>query len=168
MEHYLCPVCRAPMNRDLSGHMPKMRHVQITLLTILASALCYLTLGVQAAAKSLLVYLPFWAIFEFLHWVQMRESLQCRVCDFDPMLYQKDWRKARLKVEGKMTKVHKEIEAEIQARIERLRPLAQKVAASTETAKTQSVPTEAAKTSRENAEAAASKTESQAKTLNSL
>ena len=32
----------------------------------------------------------------------MRQNVQCEVCDFDPILYKKDWRKARLQVETKM------------------------------------------------------------------
>ncbi len=118
---YLCPVCRAPMERELNGRLPFIRHVQMTLLTILISALAYLTMGPGVALKAAVLYLPLWALFEFLHWIQLRETLKCTACDFDPMLYQRDWKKARSQVEGRMTKIHDGLEAEIAARIQGLK-----------------------------------------------
>jgi hypothetical protein len=121
MSQYLCPVCRAPMKRDLKARISLLRHFQILLLTISLVGLAYLVIGPYAAMKASIVYLPIWAIFEFLHWVQMREALNCKVCDFDPMLYQRDWKRARARIEQKMTKVHDNLELEIKARIDRVK-----------------------------------------------
>ncbi len=120
MSQYLCPVCRAPMNRDLSPRIPFIRHFQIALLTTSLVGLVYLLIGPYAAMKASIVYFPIWAVFEFLHWVQMREALNCKVCDFDPMLYQRDWKRARARIEQKMTKVHDNLEIEIKARIDKV------------------------------------------------
>ncbi len=54
-------------------------------------------------------YLPLWAIAEYLHGINMRNSLKCGVCHFDPLLYGRDWRAARGKVEQKLGESMKDI-----------------------------------------------------------
>jgi hypothetical protein len=100
-------------------------HSQIFLLAIFFSGLAYFAFGWEGAIKSSIVYLPLWAGAEFLHWVKMRQSTKCLACGFDPILYQKDWRKAREQVETKLRTVVDSILnqqiAEERARLKKLR-----------------------------------------------
>lgn len=58
--------------------------------------------GMESASRVAFFYLPLWAFAEYLHGVRMRHSVKCEVCDFDPLLYKKDWRAARKIVEEKL------------------------------------------------------------------
>lgn len=58
--------------------------------------------GIESASRVAFFYLPLWAFAEYLHGVRMRHSVKCEVCDFDPLLYKKDWRAARKIVEEKL------------------------------------------------------------------
>jgi hypothetical protein len=92
-------------------------------LTILAlAAFCYLLKGWGLALRSLFFYLPLWASMEFAHWVRMRQATKCATCGFDPILYRKDWRAARRKVEERLG----ELAGQLQARAEEQKKLEMK------------------------------------------
>jgi hypothetical protein len=99
---HFCPVCRAPVKNHLHDSLTLKTHIQIVLITLFVSGLVHLIFGFEAALKSTVVYFIFWAIAEFLHWAQMRDRTKCRACGFDPILYRKDWRKARDQVESRL------------------------------------------------------------------
>lgn len=90
------------------------------MITIVLCAAVYLALGPWAALKATLGYLPLWTAAEWLHWLQLREALRCKVCDFDSMLYRRDWRAARRRVEIKMQGLSDEMQARIQKEITRI------------------------------------------------
>ena len=99
---HFCPVCRAPAQSALVDSLSFRSHLQVFSLTSLVSGVAYLFFGIEGAVKASFSYLPMWAIAEFIHWTQMRERTKCRACGFDPILYRKDWRKARAQVETKL------------------------------------------------------------------
>jgi hypothetical protein len=117
MTKYLCPVCRAPFDRNLQSRLSGTTHLRLALITIALVAGTYALLGTEAAIKSAFFYIPLWGLTEFGHWVRMREAAQCRVCDFDPMLYQRDWRAARAKIETRMNKLSAEMQDRIYAQV---------------------------------------------------
>jgi len=101
-QNVFCPVCRSPRKADLRDHLSAKTHVQILAVVMtLASSLLLLS-GWPAAIKSLLFYLPLWGICEFVYGVRVREATKCPTCHFDPVLYRRDWRAARVKVEKKL------------------------------------------------------------------
>lgn len=99
---YLCPVCRAPRNVELSDLLPATTHLRIGLITFAISGIGYLIGGPAVAWKLSVSYLPLWAGSEFFHWAKMREATKCLTCDFDPVLYQKNPMEARKRVEAKL------------------------------------------------------------------
>jgi hypothetical protein len=96
---HFCPVCRAPTKSTLKDSLPLGIHIRVFSLTTFFVGLGYFFFEIEGAIKASVSYLPLWAISEFLHWAQMRERTKCRACGFDPILYRKDWRKARSLVE---------------------------------------------------------------------
>jgi hypothetical protein len=109
MAQYLCPVCRAPRKTQLKDDLPLSSHLKILSSVLALSSLSYLLGGWDLAWRACFLYLPFWAISEFIHWVKMREAAKCQACGFDPILYQKDWRAARHKIENRMGNVIEEL-----------------------------------------------------------
>ena len=95
-------------------------YVQLILITTLLCAGVYLALGPWAAAKAVLGFLPLWTLAEWVHWLRIREALRCRVCDFDSMLYRRDWKAARRKVEIKMQGLSEDMQARIRNEIVRI------------------------------------------------
>jgi hypothetical protein len=43
-----------------------------------------------------------WSVAEFVHWARIRQAAKCGTCDFDPILYQKNWKAARARVENRL------------------------------------------------------------------
>jgi hypothetical protein len=99
---YICPVCRCPRDVHLSDALSLSFHLRlITFLSALALVL-WVWGGWEQAAVSVFLYLPIWSLAEFLHWARVRQAAKCSQCDFDPILYRKDWKAARLRVETKL------------------------------------------------------------------
>lgn len=90
------------------------------MITTVLCAAVYFALGPWAAVKATLAYLPLWTGAEWFHWLHLREALRCKTCDFDSMLYQRDWRAARRRVEIKMQGLSDEMQARIQKEIVRI------------------------------------------------
>jgi hypothetical protein len=61
------------------------------------------------AFRLAMLYLPIWAVLEFAHWAEQKAQTKCRTCDFDPFLYQKDWRAARVAVELRLNGIKSEM-----------------------------------------------------------
>jgi len=76
------------------------------MLTLACCALVFLLLGALPALKTSPLYFVFLGVAELIHWSQMRQNIKCDVCDFDPILYKEDWKKARARVEAKMQKAY--------------------------------------------------------------
>jgi hypothetical protein len=117
MAKYLCPVCRAPFERELQGRLSGTTHLRLSVLTVALIAGSYFLFGLEASLKSAFFYFPLWGLTEFGHWVRMRDAAQCRVCDFDPMLYQRDWRAARSKIEVRMNRLSAEVQERIYTQV---------------------------------------------------
>jgi hypothetical protein len=109
MTRYLCPVCRAPRKTNLKDELPFSAHLRIGVTVISVSSICYLVSGLELAGRTAFLYLPLWAVSEFVHWVKMREAAKCSACGFDPVLYQRDWRAARSRVENRLGDVAEEL-----------------------------------------------------------
>lgn len=97
-----------------------MTHLRLSLLSLSLMGLAYVGLGPTAAAKAAFVYFPLWGLTEFVHWVKVREDARCRICDFDPLLYHRDWRAARMRIETRMNQLSKEMQERIQAKVRQL------------------------------------------------
>ena len=107
------------------GQLPSSKlglkaYVQLVLITMFICAATYFLLGPWAATKASLVFLPLWTLSEWVHWLKIREALRCRTCDFDPMLYRRDWRAARRQVEIKMQGLSEDMQARIRTEIKRI------------------------------------------------
>jgi hypothetical protein len=120
MSRYLCPVCRSPLGALPASKLGLKAYVQLALITTLICAATYFLLGSWAATKASLVSLPLYMVAEWVHWLKLREALRCRTCDFDPMLYRRDWRAARRKVEVKMQGLSQEMQTRIRGEIKRI------------------------------------------------
>ncbi|MEO5668076.1 MAG: hypothetical protein ABIR96_08455 [Bdellovibrionota bacterium] len=120
MSRYLCPVCRSTMGNLPSSKLGLKAYVQILLITTVICAAVYFPLGPWAAARAALVFLPLWTAAEWVHWLKIREAFRCRTCDFDSMLYRRDWKAARRKVEIKMQGLSDELQARIKTEITRI------------------------------------------------
>ncbi len=81
------------------------------MLTAAISGLAYFFGGATLALKTLYSYLPLWALAEFAHGIHLREMTKCRVCGFDPILYKRDWKAARIKVELKLNALSANLKA---------------------------------------------------------
>lgn len=114
--HYMCPVCRAPRQTELTDHIAWKTHLQIALCTAACMGFLYYQGGGGLAWRGLFLYLPAWAFAEFLHGARMREATKCRVCDFDPVLYKKDPLAARRLVEKKMNHYVADLRTKLQQR----------------------------------------------------
>lgn len=105
MAYYICPVCRAPKKANFQDRLPAATHARIALsLTFLITALVAGGAG-PWAFKLALMYFPIWGALELTHWVEQRQQTKCRSCDFDPFLYQRDWRAARAAVEFRLNTI---------------------------------------------------------------
>lgn len=105
MHYYICPVCRSSKKANLQDRLPAITHMRIALsLGILIGALTLAGMGLWSL-KLALLYFPVWGVLEFAHWVEQREQTRCRVCNFDPFLYQRDWRSARAQVELRLNTI---------------------------------------------------------------
>jgi hypothetical protein len=121
MARFLCPVCRAPRDVDLREHISLDAHLKIASTALALASLGYHFRGVLFAFKlTLFVYLPLWAISEFLHWARVRRDSRCPHCHFDPILYKKDWKAARVVVETRLMGIAQAREEERKARAERI------------------------------------------------
>jgi hypothetical protein len=108
MAHYICPVCRSPRKLNLQDKMPAMTHVRITVsLGMLIGALMIGGAG-PWVFKLALLYFPIWGAMELIHWAEQKSQTVCRACNFDPFLYQKDWRAARASVETRLNTIKAE------------------------------------------------------------
>ncbi len=117
----LCPVCRAPRRENLKDSIGSLKHFQIALITLAICGIGFLIDGFPLAAKCLLFYLPFWAVADFLHGIQMREATKCPACGFDPVLYKRDWKAARAEVEVRLQKIVDELRAQHEVVLDRTR-----------------------------------------------
>lgn len=117
----ICPVCRAPRNEKLTDNISPYRHLQLLLITLAICGLGYLIGGLPLALKLVIVYLPFWAVADYFHGIQMRKATQCPTCNFDPVLYRRDWKAARDQVEARLQKVVDDLRAQHLALIEKAR-----------------------------------------------
>jgi hypothetical protein len=111
MPRYLCPVCRAPRREDLRDDLTFETHFKMAFTILALAAFCYLLKGWGLAFRSLFFYLPLWAGMEFVHWVRVRQATKCAACGFDPILYRKDWRAARRKVEARLGELSTQLRA---------------------------------------------------------
>jgi len=135
MSKYLCPVCRAPRKSDLKDDLPFSSHLKIFISVGTIVSLSYLVGSWDLAWRTAFLYLPFWAISEFIHWVKMREAAKCFACGFDPILYQRDWRAARHQIENRMGHVIEELKNQgrfIPSKMRQYAPQGQAQSANTE------------------------------------
>lgn len=91
-------------------------HLRLGAAVGIIAACTALLSGPGLAFKSLFLYLPLWAVGEFLQGKKARGLTRCQTCHFDPMLYARDWRAARKLVEAKLGSLSTEITQRIQQR----------------------------------------------------
>lgn len=112
MAYYICPVCRSPRQANLQDKLPAMTHVRIAAgLGLMIGALILGGAGIWTL-KLGLFYFPIWGVLELIHWSHQRQITKCGNCNFDPFLYQKDWRAARTAVELKLNTIKTEMLAQ--------------------------------------------------------
>jgi len=120
MKRYICPVCRSAIQDLPRSGLSVKAHLQIFLITGVLVGSIYLGMGPWSAAKAVLAYLPIWTIAEWVHWLRIREAARCRTCDFDPLLYRRDRKAARRRVEIKMQGLSEELQQRIHREITRI------------------------------------------------
>lgn len=114
MAYYICPVCRSPKKANFQDKLPLMTHARIAVsLGVLIGSLMLAGAGPETLKLSLF-YFPIWGLLELVHWMNQRQQTKCNTCNFDPFLYQRDWRAARSAVELKLSTVKSEIMASMQ------------------------------------------------------
>ena len=123
MAEYICPVCRAPKKLRMSARLTITTHVRVALITLAVAAATYFVFGPESGLKSLALYLPLWAICEFVQGVRLRESARCNACGFDPHLYRTDRKAARTQVEARLNESMGRMTDELRKRAERERNL---------------------------------------------
>jgi hypothetical protein len=111
MAQYLCPVCRAPRYIELRDHIAFSAHVKIILVVGLLCGIAYILGGLVSAVRMGVFYFPLWGAAEFWLWLKLRKEAPCQVCSFDPLLYQRDWKAARLAVETRLQAVSDQMKA---------------------------------------------------------
>jgi hypothetical protein len=116
---YICPVCRTPVSAPEMTSLNAGTHIRLMLVTLAVAGGITFVAGTQAGLKSLLFYLVFWAAAELWKGLSVRDKTRCTVCDFDPMLYQRDWRAARRQVETKLSRISMDLQVEFQERLKR-------------------------------------------------
>jgi len=96
MARAYCPLCSKEINFRLPKR-PTPRHVfQVAFTSLLAVWLLWPWLGI----KGVVVFIPLWGAFEFIFRVLKRQQVVCTHCGFDPVLYKRDRKLARQKVEA--------------------------------------------------------------------
>lgn len=120
MNQCICPVCRSSIKELPKAGLSFKAHFQLILITGVLAGLVYLSIGIWGAAKAILAYLPLWTLAEWVQWLKIREAARCQVCDFDPLLYHRDWKAARRRVEIRMQQLSEELQQRIQREIVRI------------------------------------------------
>lgn len=144
MNRYFCPVCRAPRKANFQDELPIRIHLRIAASVAVVSSISYLISGFELAWRTAFLYLPLWAVSEFMHWVRMREATKCQACGFDPILYKRDWRAARKQVENRLGDVVEELRVRghfIPPKLRQLAPQGQAMEANKEALASQAPPT---------------------------
>jgi len=122
---YICPVCKTRAEKDLREHLSLGLHFRLIFVTLFVAFLAYQLGGAELAWKTLFLYLPLWAVGEFLHGVHLRHRVRCEFCGFDPLLYARDWREARrlvqAKLQGKVDEVARGIDEQRRLYMERMK-----------------------------------------------
>ena len=90
--HFFCPLCQYHQSTNTIQRVQWKHHAQLVLATVSIMLLTWPYFGL----KSLSFYLVLWAAFEFFYRARKREALVCQSCGFDPFLYMRDRKKARL------------------------------------------------------------------------
>lgn len=117
MGRYICPVCRAQRDVDLSDHIPISTHLKILLSVVFFVVTAWLLRGAVLAVKLAFLYIPLWALAEFFHWSKVRRDSRCPHCHFDPILYQKDWKAARIIIETRLNSIKQKAEQEREIKV---------------------------------------------------
>jgi predicted RNA-binding Zn-ribbon protein involved in translation (DUF1610 family) len=94
--HFFCPQCRS--KRAISVN-PKSGTIKQYAQVFLTSSVFTLLAWPWLTWKGMVVFLPFWAIYEIYHRLRLRAALPCPNCGFDPYLYLVDVKKARQEID---------------------------------------------------------------------
>jgi hypothetical protein len=90
--HFFCPLCKYHQSTSTITKVGLKHHAQIAVLTATSALATWELFGWNGA----LLYLVYWAGFEFFYRLRKRQALVCESCGFDPFLYKQDIGKARL------------------------------------------------------------------------
>lgn len=88
---FFCPLCKYQQSTSTIQRVTLKHHAQISVGTIAFTMLMFPLFG----WNGLLLYLVFWAAFEFFYRLRKRQALVCESCGFDPFLYKQDVFRAR-------------------------------------------------------------------------
>ncbi len=89
--HFFCPLCKYHQSTSTIDRVQLKHHAQIAVFTAAITLLTYPIFGLNG----IMLYLVFWAGFEFFYRLRKRQALICQSCGFDPFLYKQDVNKAR-------------------------------------------------------------------------
>ena len=92
---FFCPQCKIP-RRVPYRPKPSVKHYAQVALT---SVVFMLLTWNWFFWKGLVVFVPFWIIFEAVYRGRMRAALSCENCGFDPVLYLVDTKRARVEIQ---------------------------------------------------------------------
>ena len=90
--HFFCPLCKYHQSTSTIDRVQLKHHASILVFTLAITLLTFPIFGLNG----LLLYLVFWAGFEFFYRLRKRQALICQSCGFDPFLYKQDVHRARL------------------------------------------------------------------------
>lgn len=98
---FYCPLCGVAKRLPFSPQ-PGARHFLQVGLTALVTMLAFWPLW---GIKGVVVFLPYWMIFEFAYRARVRARMRCTQCGFDPFLYMTDVGRARREVQDHWRKL---------------------------------------------------------------
>lgn len=82
-KHFICPICLAERQLKQELRFGRIKHyLSAFATTAVAMLLCWPWFG----WKGIVLFVPLWAIFEFVYLGVLRGSLVCKNCGFDPYL----------------------------------------------------------------------------------
>jgi hypothetical protein len=95
MTRAYCPLCSKGFHFKLPKRLTSKHMLQVGLTSFIAMWLLWPFLGI----KGLVIFIPFWIVFEVAFRLQKRQQVVCPHCAFDPVLYKRSPVLARQKVE---------------------------------------------------------------------
>ena len=88
---FFCPLCRTERSFTTSFRLTLMNFIQMSLITIVLTAILFPWLGLKGG----FLFFAVWAAFDFGSRVNFRKEIPCPHCGFDASWYKRDVKVAR-------------------------------------------------------------------------